>query len=121
MSVASLATTFANVYECTTSQDIYGANTESYTLKYKTIPVRIRYMKGRKSFIDGKEQDPSIYRIYFPYYLDILESDLVIDINRNRKYDVLYNYKFDKKHHMQVDTSMWSLYLVISVLIPLSL
>lgn len=104
MSVASLATTLVNVYEVTVSQDIFGANTESYSLKYKSIPVRIRYMKGRKSFYDGKEQDPSIYRIYFPFYQDIIESDLVIDINRNRKYDVLYNYKFDKKHHMQVDT-----------------
>lgn len=105
MSVSGLATTLVNVYSVSTSKDSYGANYESYSLKYKAIPARFRYLKGRETFINGKEMTNSNYRIYIPYQLDIICSDLIIDIHRNRKYDILYVNKLSRKSHMQVDTN----------------
>jgi len=104
MSVESLSTTYVNVYSVITTQDSYGANEEQYYLKYGNVKVRVRQKQiNYESFIDGKEQNISGYRIYFPRQLSIITSDLVVDIVRNRKYDVKNVYKTDRKRHMQVD------------------
>jgi len=105
MSVASLATTIAYVYSVSNSQDTYGALVETYTLLYANIPVRIRYMQGRESLTSGKIQNVPKYRIYFPKQYSIDESCLIIDAHKNRKYDVIYVNKMDRKRHMQVDTN----------------
>ena len=56
MSVAGLANTSINVYEVHTTQDIYGANVESYTLKYSNIKVRCRmYKPNYETITNGKE------------------------------------------------------------------
>lgn len=104
MSVLSLANTLVNVYGVVTSQDSYGANVESYYLKYSGLKVRIRLLKATyETFIDGKEMSPNTYRFYFPSQLTILTSDLIVDTRKNRKYDILYVNRMDRKKHMQVD------------------
>ena len=104
MSVQGLAQTLVNIYGVSTSEDTYAANQETYTLKYRWVPARLRYLKGREKVQNGKIQNSANYRIYLPFQLDVLESDLVIDINKNRKFDILYVNKLDRKHHLQLDT-----------------
>lgn len=104
MSIKGMANTYVNIYRVVNSKDIYAAHKESHYLIYANVPVRIRMLKKNfETFIDGKEMSPSQYRLYIPYQLDIRTTDLIIDTVRNRKYDVKYNYKLDKKRHMQVD------------------
>jgi head-tail adaptor len=102
MSVASLSNTRVNIYSVTTTQDAFAANLETYTLKYGNIPARIRYLNGQSTFLDGKEMNPAIYRIYLPKQFNVIASDLIISI-KNKKYDILYVNKTDRKRHMQVD------------------
>jgi len=106
MSVTGLATTLVNVYGVVTSTDVYAANTEQYFLKYKSIPARFRQkVITYEKIIDGKIQNVSVYRIYIGAQYNILTSDLIVDVNRipNRKYDILYVNRLDRKHHLQID------------------
>lgn len=104
MSVGSLSTSTVYVYSASDYQDAEGAHYETWTLKYANIPVRLRYLQGRESLIEGKIQVIPRYRIYFPSQYAIVESDLIIDAVTSRKYDVQYVNKMDRKRHMQVDT-----------------
>jgi len=106
MSVKSLANTIISVYSCITSTDSYGANTETYFIKYTNLSARIRQLRiNYETFINGKEMNVSIYRIYVPSQLNILASDMIVDVHRTpyRKYDILYVNKMDRKRHMQID------------------
>ena len=102
MSVLSLSNTKLNIYSVTTSQDIYGANTETYTLKYGNIPARLRYLNGQEDLINGKFQNVPIYRIYIGKQFNIVHTDLIVNIG-NRKFDILYVNRMDRKRHMQID------------------
>ena len=104
MSVLGLSNTTVRVYKVTVSQDTYGANFETYTLRYGPTPVRIMQKKAKyESFINGKEQNVSDYRIYFPKQYTISNTDLIVDCVRGRKYDTLYVNMMNRKDHLQVD------------------
>jgi len=102
MSVTSLANTRINVYSCSNSQDTYGANVSTYTLKYSNIPARLRYLNGQENLVDGKFQNCSIYRIYVGKQFNILHTDMIINL-ANRKFDILYVNKMDRVRHLQID------------------
>ena len=108
MSVLSLCTTRVNIYSVITSQDQYGANYEVYQLKHSNVPIRVKQQKiNNETFIDSKEMNISQYRLYFPYQIpDLKASDLVMDVQRKRKYDILYVNRMNRRSHMQVDTKM---------------
>jgi hypothetical protein len=106
MSVTGLATTLVNVYSVVNNQDQYAANSEQYALKYKSIPARFRQkIITYEKIVDGKIQNISLYRIYIGYQYNILTSDLIVDTQRtpNRKYDIVYVNRLDRKHHLQID------------------
>lgn len=104
MSVKGLANTSVRVYSVHTTQDAYGANVETYTLKYGVTKVRVRMLKPNyENITDGKEMSINKYRIYFPYQYAIVQTDLIVDFKRGRKYDVLYVNRMDRKKHLEVD------------------
>lgn len=104
MSVLSLSNTIVNVYSVVTTQDIYGANYETYHLKYSNVKCRIRQLDiNYEAIIDGKEMNVSQYRIYIPSQLSIVNTDLIIDTVRSRKYDVVYVNRMDRKKHLEID------------------
>ena len=102
MSVASLANTKLNIYSVTTSQDVYGANYETYSLKYSNVSARIRYLNGQEDLVNGKMQNIPLYRIYIGKQLNVLATDLIVNI-QNRKFDILYVNRLDRKRHIQID------------------
>ena len=102
MSVTSLSNSVINVYQVSTSQDIFGANVEAYTLKYSNLKCRIRYLNGQEDLVNGKMQNLPIYRIYVGKQFNITNTDMIVNIH-NRKYDILYVNKLDRKRHMQID------------------
>ena len=104
MSVRGLAIKNVNVYRAIHTQDIYAANKEEYYLIYKDIPVRTRWLRDEETLIDGKINVVPKFRIYFPWQLDIIITDLVVESVSGKKYDVLYVNKLDRRHHVQVDT-----------------
>lgn len=104
MSVLSLATTQVNIYRVTTTQDVYGAYRETYTIVYCNVPARVNYKTGQESLTNGKIQNNPIYRIYLPKQLTIYHSDVIVDRFRDWYYDILYINKMDRKHHLQIDT-----------------
>jgi hypothetical protein len=107
MSVTSLSNTKLNVYSVTPVQNSYGANSETYTLKYSAIPARVRYLNGMEDLVGGKFQTLSIYRIYVGKMLNIIATDLICDY-KNRKYDILYVNRLDRRRFLQIDAKLIS-------------
>ena len=106
MSVNGLSTTLADIYSVTNSQDAYGAMQETFTLTYSDVPIRVNYLEGRETFIDGKEMNVPVYRIYIPNQIVIKESDIIFDKVHSDTYDILNVYDLDYTHHQQVDAKL---------------
>ena len=102
MSVTSLANTRINVYSVSNSQDTYGANVSTYTLKYGNLPARLRYLNGEETLINGKMQNVPLYRVYVGKMLNITNTDMIVNLN-NRKFDILYVNKLDRQRFLQID------------------
>ena len=105
MSVLGLTTTLADIYRVADSQDQYGALIETYTLIYSAVPVRVKYLEGQETIIDGKEMNAPVYRIYVPTQFEIKESDKIVDSVNNNTYDILNVYDFYQAHQ-QVDAKL---------------
>jgi hypothetical protein len=105
MSVQSLTNIKCNVYFSTFTQDIYGANYEELSIRYAGLSCRINYLTGQESFYNGKEQNPAIYRFYFPKQLTLEYTDKIIDY-KNRRYEIVFINKLTRSRHMQVDAKL---------------
>ena len=121
MSVKGLSNTVVNIYRVIVSQDAYGANYEQYLVRYTGVQARVRQLKiNYENFTDGKEQAISNYRIYLPNQLSVIASDLIVDVIRNRKYDILYVNRTDRLRHMQIDAKRVDTIIGNSIIFPSS-
>ena len=115
MSVLGLSSTVCNIYGVINTLDIYASDVPNYYLKYANVPIRTRYLNGRESIISGKEQNLPIYRIYIPYQLNIDESDIIVDQQREVKYDILNVNLLNERAHIQLDVKLSSTIMGIIV------
>jgi hypothetical protein len=105
MSVQTLSISKCSIYASTAVQDSCGAVYYTYALKQASIDCRIRYTGGQETVKDGKETLIPTHRIYLPYQVSIVATDIIIDDVTNETYDILYiNTCYHR--HMQVDCKM---------------
>lgn len=102
MSVTSLKTTNINLYSVTNTRDVYGSYKTSYTIKYSNIPARICYRMGFETVENGKEIIVPEFLVMIGPLIDIIETDLIVDLSDNSQYDAVWvNQSYDRHREVQ--------------------
>lgn len=102
MSVFNLSTNIVNVYAVTNSQNEYGTNIETYSLKYTGIRASIQYIGGQERIDNGKEKTITDNIIFIHKKYSIDESDLIVDVANGYNYDITAIKRLYSNTHIQV-------------------